>query len=434
MNDYTYPSLQPHDPGSGRRRLGRWLGAALLIVALVGGLLTPGSVLSGWNNVLGGLLAPPGLSAPTLPTDLVRAQSDAQDQEQAIRQLIERANNQQVQAIAARDPSQMADSATPEHYQELVRINQNLLDSGVARIELLSLEWGPVTIEGTTAHATTTETWRATYSNGSTDRARDRNDYTLVLDGGAWKIAADDHPDERAAPGPGPAPEQPAPPSVPPRPGTSRNWSGYASTQGTFTAVSGTWTVPDGNSAGGAFGADATWVGIGGVRSRDLIQAGTQESISGNGRVHYEAWIELLPRPSRAVPLTVKPGDVVAVSIEETSPDAWSIGFVNQTTGDTYQQTISYTSSHSSVEWVEEAPSASRRGVLPLDNFGTITFSNASAVRDGERLSPSALGARPITMIDRTGQSIAVPSPLSADGTSFSISRTGLATADDLTD
>ena len=441
MHEYTVPPTPPYDPGAGRRRFRRWVGGALLIVGLFGALLTPGSVLSGLSGLLNAIPSPPGLptSVPSVPSvpvpnlvaDLAQAQAQpvAQDQEQAIKQLIEQANNQQVQAIAARDPSLMARSATPDHYQELVRVNQDLLDSGVSRIELLGLEWGSVTIDGNTAHASTTETWRATYANGSTDRSRDRNDYTLFLDNGSWKIAANDHPDQRIAP-PGPAPEQPAPPSAPTRPGTSRNWSGYATSQGNFTAVSGTWTVPDASGIGTGFAADATWVGIGGVRSRDLIQAGTQESLSGNGRVHYEAWIELLPRPSRPVPLNVKPGDVVSVSIDETGPDTWDISFLNRTTGDTYSQTVNYQSSHSSAEWVEEAPSASRRGVLPLDNFGTVNFTDASAVRDGERLSPSALGARAITMIDRGGQDIAVPSPLSADGTAFSISRTGLATAD----
>jgi hypothetical protein len=72
---------------------------------------------------------------------------------------------------------------------------------------------------------------------------------------------------------------------------------------------------------------------------------------------------------------------------------------------------------------VEEAPSTGRRGVLPLDNFGTVSFSNGSAVRDGQTLSIAALNARPITMIDRSGQVRAVPSPIGADGSSFTVVR-----------
>ena len=67
-------------------------------------------------------------------------------------------------------------------------------------------------------------------------------------------------------------------------------------------------------SADGNFGIDAAWVGIGGVRGRDLIQAGTQQTVSGNGSTQYQAWIEMLPQSSRPVPLTVHAGDSVSVA------------------------------------------------------------------------------------------------------------------------
>jgi hypothetical protein len=145
--------------------------------------------------------------------------------------------------------------------------------------------------------------------------------------------------------------------------------------------------------------------------------------------VRYQAWIELLPRPSRPVPLAVHPGDEVTVSIDEQSPDTWLVDFKNNTTGQTYQQTVTYASSHSSAEWVEEAPSAGRR-ILPLSDFGSIQFSGAAAVKDGQRHSIAELNARAITMIDRSGQPLASPSPLGEDGGSFSIARTGTAAAD----
>src|SRR5207302_942885 len=82
---------------------------------------------------------------------------------------------------------------------------------------------------------------------------------------------------------------------------SSSNGSGYAATGGTFTAVSGAWTVPQVSAT--TAGLDATWVGIGGMTTNDLIQAGTQAMVSGRGGVQYEAWIELLPRSSQTVPL-----------------------------------------------------------------------------------------------------------------------------------
>src|SRR5207245_2487158 len=80
---------------------------------------------------------------------------------------------------------------------------------------------------------------------------------------------------------------------------------------GSFTAVTATWVVPQVSAT--STGADATWVGIGGLNSRDLIQAGTQASVGG-GSVTYEAWVEMLPQSSRTVSLSVNPGDSVTTS------------------------------------------------------------------------------------------------------------------------
>jgi hypothetical protein len=95
-----------------------------------------------------------------------------------------------------------------------------------------------------------------------------------------------------------------------------RNWSGYVVTAGPYTGVTGVRTVPQPNVTGGT-GIGATWVGIGGVSSRDLIQAGTQDATRGGGRAQFEAWIEMLPQPSQQVPLAVAPGDSVTVAIDE---------------------------------------------------------------------------------------------------------------------
>lgn len=354
--------------------------------------------------------------AQTLPAQLIDAAD--QDVNAAIQQVIQHSNDEQVQAIANRDSSAMADTVTSDHYQELVRINQDLLDSGVTSIKLVSIEWGPIRVDGSNATATTFETWRTSLADGTSEQSRDRNDYRLVLDSsGNWKISADEHPGTGAS----------TPPGIPDDQNTSHNWAGYAATNGTYTAVTGTWSVPH-FASDGSFGVDATWVGIGGVHSRDLIQAGTQQTVSGLGRTRYEAWIELLPRSSRAVPLTVHPGDSVTVSLSEQTTDSWLIDFLNNTTGQTYQVTVPYQSSHSSVEWVEEAPSSGRGGgVLPLDNFGSVDFSAASAVQDGQTVTIAAARARAITMLGSADQPLAVPSPLSADGAGFTVARTDAA-------
>jgi hypothetical protein len=173
----------------------------------------------------------------------------------------------------------------------------------------------------------------------------------------------------------------------------------------------------------GAPGVGATWVGIGGVTSRDLIQAGTQDVSAGNGQSQFQAWIEMLPAPSQQVPLAVAPGDSVTVSISQQAAGTWLIAFKNNTSGQTYQTTVHYASSLSSAEWIEEAPSGPN-GIVPLDSFGSVAFSSATATQNGRTVDLSQAGAQPITMLNSSSQPLAVPSAIGSDGSSFSVART----------
>jgi hypothetical protein len=200
----------------------------------------------------------------------------------------------------------------------------------------------------------------------------------------------------------------------------SRNWAGYTATGGNFSEVSATWSVPQ-FSPDSPAGADAIWVGIGGVHGTDLIQAGTQETVSGRGTTEYQAWVETLPQASRPVPLAINAADSVSVSLQEQASGDWLVAFVNNTTGRSYQLTIAYASSRSSAEWIVEAPSAQRGRVLPLDNFGSVSFTQAIAVRDGQRLSIAGAGAHPVTMVGRRARPLAHPSALDDDGSRFNV-------------
>src|SRR6266513_1728863 len=102
----------------------------------------------------------------------------------AVKDVISRANQAQVQAYARNDPTLMRATATDSYYQELLQTNQGIQSSGARSIELVSLDWVEVTTSGTTAQASTNETWRTTYTDGSVAESTDRNDYTLVLHSG----------------------------------------------------------------------------------------------------------------------------------------------------------------------------------------------------------------------------------------------------------
>ena len=156
--------------------------------------------------------------------------------------MIQQALQAEVQAVATGDPSPMSATATASYYRQLVQTGQSLVADGVTGIALTQLTWGPISVDGNTASATTTETWLTTYADGSTTATTATNEYTLVLRGGTWAV---------------------------PQPVNS-----------------------------GAGGVGATWVGIGGVSSNDLIQAGTSDTVV-KGQDRFESWIEVLPEASQ---------------------------------------------------------------------------------------------------------------------------------------
>ena len=364
------------------------------------------------------------LAGAPSPTASATVTSGDQTQVDAVKQAIQRANEAQATAFNTGNASLMQATATADFYTQLKQTNRDLASSGVRQITLVSVDYRSVSVNGAAATATTLETWSSTYTDGSSDQATARNEYTLVLEGGAWKIAIDDQPSAVLQPAPQRQPDTgtPAAASII---STSSNWSGYSASGGTFTSVTGTWTVPTVSAT--TAGADATWVGIGGIDSRDLIQAGTEATASG-GEVSYNAWIEMLPASSKPISLGVNPGDSVTVTISEKSADQWTIALKNITTGGAYNTTVQYASSHSSAEWVQEAPSVGR-GTVPLDDFGTLKFEGASAVRDGQVKDLSSLGVQAITMINGARQPIAVPSVLGSDGASFAVTRTANSSA-----
>ncbi len=211
----------------------------------------------------------------------------------------------------------------------------------------------------------------------------------------------------------------------------SANWAGYVAdkTNTNYTAVGASWVVPtvasDSSSGSAPASADATWVGIGGVSSSDLIQAGTQ-AIAQNGQVSYQAWVETLPDVLEPIPLGVSAGDSVTVSLAERKPGQWGLSFHNNTTGQNYQTTLTYNSSHTSAEWIEEMPiggTGNMLGYLPLDNFGSVTFENAYTTADGTTENIASAGAQKLSMA-ANGQTILADASALNSGSGFTVLRT----------
>jgi hypothetical protein len=205
------------------------------------------------------------------------------------------------------------------------------------------------------------------------------------------------------------------------------NWAGYATTAGVFSGISGSWKVPVA-SGSDETAADATWIGIGGISSNDLIQVGTQNIVSPDGQVSTSAFYELLPDASEDITtLTVNPGDTVSASLSEISTGEWRITLNDTTTGDTFSTTVAYGSSESSAEWIEEDPSDGNDQQIPLDSFGTVDFTGGTVVDNGSTDSITASGAKSVSMVNSEEQSLASVSSLSTNGENFSVTRTSAA-------
>jgi hypothetical protein len=187
---------------------------------------------------------------------------------------------------------------------------------------------------------------------------------------------------------------------------SSSNWSGYAATgnSGAFNAVSASWVQPAATcSSGDQY--SAFWVGLDGYSSNSVEQTGTEVDCAGR-TAEYSAWYEMYPAYPVYFSNTVKSGDSFTGSVTYTGGE-----FVLKLTDNTqnWTQTVSQAltgAARSSAEVIAEAPSSSG-GVLPLTNFGTVSFSGAT-VNTTTNLC-SASGLTEITMPSDSVSSLSCP-------------------------
>ena len=216
-------------------------------------------------------------------------------------------------------------------------------------------------------------------------------------------------------------------PTTPAQPTTSSyystNWAGYMAGTGTFTQVSGSWTVPAATGNGRSTSADASWIGIGGVSTNDLIQVGTSNIISAGGQVTTSAFYEMLPSVATDIPsLTIKQGDSMSASVSEGATNQWTITITDNTSGQSFHINVSYVSAHSSAEWIQEDPSTSRNRLIPLDNFGVASFRSSQTTMNGSLVNLVGAQAQKITLVTGAGTPLATTSGISG-GTSFTVSH-----------
>jgi hypothetical protein len=232
----------------------------------------------------------------------------------------------------------------------------------------------------------------------------------------------------------------------------SQNWSGYADDQDTYNSVAASWTQPavdcsagggvGGGVLGGLLGANGLgnllgpgssaasfWVGLDGYNSNSVEQLGADSDCNGTTPTYY-AWWEMYPNPSQVLSSSypVKPGDQMTAWVASNgSGTDFYLALKDSTAGWSFatNQTASPGFGRTSGEIVAEAPSECNIlfcSELPLADFGQVGFGNGDLIdNSGRNGSLSAFNANAITMAS-SGKTLAVPSDLSADGRSFSVS------------
>ncbi|HTJ69896.1 MAG TPA: G1 family glutamic endopeptidase [Actinospica sp.] len=195
---------------------------------------------------------------------------------------------------------------------------------------------------------------------------------------------------------------------------TSTNWSGYAATgaNGAFTSVTTTFTQPAVTcTSGNQY--SSFWVGLDGYSSNSVEQTGTEADCSGSS-ASYSAWYEMYPKFPVTYSNPVKPGDVITESVTFSGTKSYTLTLTDTTEGWTKTTTASSSKgARSSAEVIAEAPYSG--GVLPLADFGKVSFSNSTV--NGATLS--SFNPVAIDMVSSSGAAEATTGSLS--GGNFSI-------------
>ncbi|WP_329576028.1 G1 family endopeptidase [Kitasatospora sp. NBC_01250] len=152
-----------------------------------------------------------------------------------------------------------------------------------------------------------------------------------------------------------------------------QTWGGYAVTGGTYTSVSGSWTVPTLDCADTPDSSVSPWIGIDGFTSQTVEQIGFDQDCS-NGAAGYYPWVEMYPADSIYFNKPVQAGDQItaSVTVKGTSFTLTESDTTQHWTK-TYHESGSY--QLSSAEAIVEDLGD---GVGPVADFGSIAFSNVT--------------------------------------------------------
>ncbi|MCJ1475770.1 hypothetical protein MMC13_004434 [Lambiella insularis] len=184
----------------------------------------------------------------------------------------------------------------------------------------------------------------------------------------------------------------------------SNNWAGAVITSPpagqTFNAVSAQVTVPTvtkppGATSNGPWSA-AAWVGIDGdTAGNSILQTGIDFTVSASGAHSFDAWYEWYPNVSFDFGnFPIAAGDVISMSVVASSSSAGTVTLENVSSGKSVSKALKAPSASADLagknaEWiVEDFEEGS--SLVPLVDFGSITFTNCVAKTGSETLSLSS--------------------------------------------
>jgi hypothetical protein len=199
---------------------------------------------------------------------------------------------------------------------------------------------------------------------------------------------------------------------------TSTNWSGavsFAAKGDTATYVIGQWTVPDVVAPGLGSYYCASWVGIDGDGSPDVLQAGTECDVISFGFFTAKqtyVWWEWYPNYEVQIAnFPVTSGDVMFCAICVHSDTEAGFYLTNLTTGASTSFTKTAPAGTTLVgncaEWIVEAPTVNG-GQSALARYGDVYFDECIAGTKNHHLLYGGDGDL-ITMVDSSNKPISVP-------------------------
>jgi hypothetical protein len=156
-------------------------------------------------------------------------------------------------------------------------------------------------------------------------------------------------------------------------------WGGYGVTGGSYTSISGAWTVPSLNCTSTKNSYVSPWIGIDGWGSGTVEQIGFDQDCV-NGIAGYHPWVEMFPANSIYFNETVKADDHITASVSVSGTE-WTLTENDLTQGWSRTYHKKGDDARVSAEAIVEDLNATQppsNDIQPFADFGSITFTGVT--------------------------------------------------------